>query len=62
MALAHVFGIALGRKRVKLSHLEKERRAVVREVLSKCSTLNKCEWCGNAADTLRKDGTTKIFR
>ena len=25
-------------------------------------TIKTCEWCGNSADSLRKDGITKIFR
>ena len=51
-----------GRLRVKHSQCEKLRRETVREILSKLTGMTTCEWCGNAADTLRKDGTTKIFR
>ena len=51
-----------GLGREKHSQCEKLRRSVVREVMGKMTGLGTCEWCGNAADTLRKDGTTKIFR
>jgi DNA-directed RNA polymerase I subunit RPA1 len=51
-----------GLGREKHSQCEKLRRETVREILGKMTGMNTCEWCGNAADTLRKDGTTKIFR
>lgn len=51
-----------GQGREKHSQCEKLRRETVREILGKMTSMTACEWCGNAADTLRKDGTTKIFR